>query len=59
MSWSHWAEVHRLNSEDKESDEYAAALQLFSDHEFKSREDFDKNYDVPVQDICSPETLDS
>ena len=43
---------------DEESDEYALGLHSCSDHNLKSRKDFDMHYNVALLDFCSHETLD-
>jgi len=47
-----------LKDFDEDSDEYALGLHLFSDHNLKDRDDFDKNYTVALIDFCSPKILD-
>ena len=33
-------------------------MHLFSDHNLKNRDDFDKNYTVALIDFCSPKILE-
>ncbi len=43
---------------DKNSDEYALAHHLYSDHLISDRENFDPNYNVSLLDLCSPQILE-
>ena len=43
---------------DKDSDEFALAHHLYSDHLIINGEDFDPNYNVSLLDVCSPQILE-